>query len=383
MREAPGVCGYAPAVQQLAVVVGLVMVVSVLTDMVNTLVTTQTRRGRFWLTTMLYTRSWAVLRAVVGRIDSERRREAIMGTFAPVSVLLLLCAWVAQQVVGFGLIWWGLGGIGGAESLGDEIYYSGVVYFTLGFGELVPVETIPRFGALIEAFCGVLTTALVIGYLPSLYSAYSERERKLMTLDDGNEGRITPTNLILSRCPDGDTSGLESFFKEWEQWITGVIETHGTFPMLVLFRSKHPGQNWVTALGLVADAALHAQLITSTRNREAYWCLRRAIILFDQLTDGADLSEYNAAWDDQVEAANGDDGLFRQLYEDLQSAGFELIPYEQARDEARALRTPWAGQLEWLIDALAAPRGFWGHSVGHRLGVGRPVDDDAELPPNA
>jgi len=52
-------------------------------------------------------------------------------------------------------------------------------------------------GALFEAMGGVLTAALVMGYLPSLYAAYSERERKLMTLDDTSEGRITPTNLQL------------------------------------------------------------------------------------------------------------------------------------------------------------------------------------------
>ncbi|MEM9467608.1 MAG: potassium channel family protein [Actinomycetota bacterium] len=364
----------------LAIVVGVVMVLSVLVDMVNTLVTTQTRRGRFWLTSVLYLRTWAVLRFVVTRIGSERRRETILGTFAPVSVLLLLCAWIIQQVIGFGLIWWGLDSIQGADSLADEIYYSGVVYFTLGFGELVPVETIPRYGALVEAFCGVLTTALVIGYLPSLYAAYSERERQLMMLDDGSEGRITPTNLVLSRCPDGDATALNGFFKEWETWIAGVIETHSAFPMLMLFRSKHPGQHWVTALGLVADAALHAQLIEQTRDREAYWCLRRAIILFDQLTEGLDLSEYEIAWSEQVRAAEHDDedGLFRVLYDDLAEAGFDLIPYEEAREVARELRTPWAPKMEFLIDALAAPRGFWGHTVGHRLGAGRDLDPELE-----
>ncbi len=364
--------------QQLAIVVGIVMVLSVLADMVNTLVTTQTRRGRFWLTSILYLRAWAVLRFVVTRISSERRREMILGTFAPVSVLLLLCAWIIQQVIGFGLIWWGLDSISGADTLADEIYYSGVVYFTLGFGELVPVETIPRYGALIEAFSGVLTTALVIGYLPSLYSAYSERERQLMMLDDGSEGRITPTNLVLSRCPDGDPTPLNGFFKEWETWIAGVIETHSAFPMLMLFRSKHPGQHWVTALGLVADAALHAQLIEQTRNREAYWCLRRAIILFDQLTDGVDLSEYEAEWAEQVRLTDteGGDGLLRTLYADLEAAGFDLIPYEEARVVARELRSPWAPQMEFLIDGLAAPRGFWGHTVGHKLGVGRAVEDE-------
>lgn len=37
---------------------------------------------------------------------------------------------------------------------------------------LVTSGMIPRFGALVEAFSGVLTTVLVIGYLPALYGAY-------------------------------------------------------------------------------------------------------------------------------------------------------------------------------------------------------------------
>jgi hypothetical protein len=82
---------------------------------------------------------------------------------------LLLAAWVVQQIIGFGLIWWGVGEIAGASDLGDAMYYSKVVYFTLGFGEVVPTREILRFGSLIEAFSGVLTTALVIGYLPALY----------------------------------------------------------------------------------------------------------------------------------------------------------------------------------------------------------------------
>ena len=358
----------------IAVGVGAVLVAAVFLDLVNTLVTTQTRRGRWWLTNQLYNRSWAVVRPIVVRFEREDRREALLSTFAPLSVLLLLMAWVMQQVVGFGLIWWGLGGIDGADSLADAIYYSGVVYFTLGFGEVVPVDEVPRFGALIEAFAGVLTTALVIGYLPALYSAYSERERKLMTLDDGNETRITPTNLVLSRAPNGDPDPLRTFFREWEEWITGVIETHTTFPMLVLFRSKHPGQNWVTALGLVADAAIHGQIIRQTQNQEPYWCLRRAMILFEELTRGVDLSHYEAELDATRAEVVADGGLFRELYDDLTAAGFDLIPYDEAQAVAGELRAIWGPKMEYLIDALAAPRGFWGHRVGHQLGIGRPVD---------
>ena len=360
--------------EALAVVAGITLVVGVLMDLVNTLVTTQTRRGRWWLTNQLYTRSWSIVRPVVTRFASEARREAVLSAFAPVSVLLLLVAWVVQQVVGFGLIWWGLGGIDGATSLGDAVYYSGVVYFTLGFGEVVPVDQVPRFGALVEAFAGVLTTALVIGYLPALYAAYSERERKLMTLDDGNETRITPTNLVLSRAPNGDPEPLRAFFREWEEWITGVIETHTTFPMLVLFRSKHPGQNWITALGLVADAALHGQIIRQTHDQEPYWCLRRAMILFEELTRGVDLGEYQAESDALRAEMVVDGGMFRELYDDLEAAGFDLLPYDDALRVAGDLRSIWGPKMEYLIDALAAPRGFWGHRVGHRLGHGRAVD---------
>lgn len=64
-------------------------------------------------------------------------RSHLLAGFAPLLVLELLVIWVTQQVIGFG--------------------HRG-------------------------AFASVLTTALVIESLPALYSAFAERERKLMTL---------------------------------------------------------------------------------------------------------------------------------------------------------------------------------------------------------
>lgn len=357
----------------LAVIIGVVLVVTVLADLVNTLVATNTSTSRWWLTRVLYTNAWRAVRRLTALFPNERSRETLIATFAPTSVLLLLMVWVAQQIVGFGLIWWGLGGLNDAGSLFDSIYYSGVVYFTLGFGELVPVETVPRIGALVEAFSGVLTTALVMGYLPSLYSAYSDRERKLMTLDDGSEGRITPTNLLLSRAPDASVDDALRFFEGWEAWIAGVHETHTTFPMLQLFRSKHAGQSWITALGLISDAALQCQLITDAQNRAPYWTLRRAVMLFDELTRHADLGEYRAQLDAtyaEADAALDDpDGLFQSMYRQLESHGFKLVPLDEAREETLRLRRLFDAQMEYLIDMLLAPRGFWGHSIGHQLHV--------------
>ncbi len=350
-----------------AVVLGLGLVLAVTADMVNTLVTTTTWGGRFWMTRILYRRTWRMLRAVAGALPSESLKEALLGFFAPVSVLLLLLAWVTQQVIGFGLIWWGLGGVDGADSLFDSIYYSGVVYFTLGFGEVVPTGTVPRIGALAEALSGVLTTALVIGYLPALYSAYGARETKLMTLDDGLEDRITPTSLLISRAPTADVEEILRFFEGWEDWVAEVIETHTTFPMLRLFRSKYPGQNWVTALGLITDAALQCQVIVGANHRAPYWMLRRSIILFDELTKGVDLSEYRKKIDATYETDPDEGGqLYLDLYAELTDHGFELKPVEVARAETLELRRLYDTKMEYLIDELLAPRGFWGHKIGVR-----------------
>lgn len=350
----------------IAAVVGVALVASVLADLVNTLVNTNTHRARWWLTTIVYRTTWAVVGTMAKRLKNDALRERLLAVFAPMSVLLLLVTWTVQQIVGFGLIWWGFGAVDGADTLGDSIYYSGVVYFTLGFGEVVPVGNWVRAGALIEAFAGVLTTALVIGYLPALYSAFSERERKLMTLDDGSDGRISPASLIVARSPGGDVSQLGDFFKEWEEWITGVIETHSAFPMLMLFRSKHPGQNWVTALGVVTDAALFCQAIRGLEDREPYWCLRRAIILLDELCEGRDLSPYLEAL--PVEPPDlADNEAFVEQYQLMADHGLDLLPPAVAVERTWELRRKYAAQIEFLIDELIAPRGFWGHTIGHTV----------------
>lgn len=348
----------------LAVVVGVLAVLSVLTDMINTLVTTQTSSWKWWLSRRLAEVTWQVVRTIACRLPQGALRERLLATLAPILVLMMLVAWVAQQILGFGLIWWGLGGVSGVESLLDSIYYSGVVFFTVGFGEVVPSGTVPRFGALLEAFSGVLTTALVIGYLPALYGAYSERERKLMTLDDGSDDRITPINLIKAWAPDASPQELVGHFEPWEEWVASILETHTSFPMLRLFRSHHEGQNWITALGVLADAGLHCQMIEGAQDRAPYFVVRRVIRLFDDLTAGVDLSQYRVELDAQY---GGPSSYLEEMLRELKGHGFKVVSEEEADRRMRELRPQFDAQMEYLIDSLLAPRGFWGHAIGHRI----------------
>ncbi|MFV0525083.1 MAG: potassium channel family protein [Acidimicrobiales bacterium] len=352
----------------LALVAGVALVGFAVADLLNTLVTTSVSAAKWWPSQMIGLSLFQVVRHVARRMsETSAGRERVLASFGPLLVLIWLAMWSALQIVGFGLIWWAVGDVAGASSLSTALYYSGVVYFTVGFGEVLPSAELPRIGAVMEAFSGVVTVALVIGYLPTMYGEYSARERKLMTLDDGSDDRITPTHLVMAWAPDADPARVNARMAEWEEWVAGILETHSTMPLLQLFRSHDRRQNWVTALGLLCDAAVHAQIIVGASGRhESYWFLRRAIALFEELTDGVDLTAFRSAAADRKPRPDGTD-LFDDLYRELADHGFELLPIEEARNRALAIRARWAPQMEYLIDYLVAPRGFWSTDVGLQL----------------
>jgi hypothetical protein len=63
---------------------------------------------------------------------------------------------------------------------------------------------------------------------------------------------------------------------EWQLWTAEVLERHVSYPMLALFRSQHPGQSWITALGVVTDAAtLTSACVEGAQNCEPYFLYRR------------------------------------------------------------------------------------------------------------
>ena len=146
------------------------------------------------------------VRTMVRRLPEESRlRESALTVFGPVLLIVLLFAWCLLQVIGFGLIWWGMGDIPTIHGLGDAWSTSPASCSSRSASaRSCPSRSCRGSGAVTEAFFGVITVALVIGYLPSLYAAYSDRERALMTLDAGSSDRITPTALIMAWAPDAD-----------------------------------------------------------------------------------------------------------------------------------------------------------------------------------
>ncbi len=178
-----------------------------------------------------------------------------------------------------------------------------------------------------------------------------------MTLDDPLGGRITPVRVVVLNAPGGDVEMLYRAFGEWEMWTADVLESHVSYPMLALFRSQHVGQSWVTALGLVTDAAtLASACVEGAQSRSPYYLSRRGRRAILEISSRLHIPRSGGAvsW---LNEAN-----FDIAWNGLVEAGLPL------RDKATAwadlqMRASYGDQLERLIDFLVAPHGFWGHSA--------------------
>ena len=230
------------------------------------------------------------------------------------------------------------------------------MFFTVGFGDILPKDGGARIFVLFEALTGVGTTALVIGYLPTLYGAYSQRETLLLTLDDLTGEQIRPMSLVKSHLTGNDFRELDGFFHEWERWCAHVLESHTSFPMLTLWRSQHEGQSWVTAIGVVTDAALVVAVgCQGAQKGAAMRCYRRGAKTIQVLANRFDLPLDQSKLMSRYE--------FEWAYTNMTNSGLAIREREELWPDFRAQRSSYQLHLEALIDYLVAPRGFWGHTI--------------------
>jgi hypothetical protein len=334
---------------------GVVVVLVVVSDAVGTLVVTQGRSAPWRPTRIWYAGTWRAARALASHLPFEAG-EAALNVYPALSLLGLLVLWLAGLLVGWALVYWGIGlTVSSTGDFGTIVYYSGTVLLTPAFGTAHGAAQ--RTLTLLETLTGLGTIALLISYLPALYGAYSKREARLLTLDDPLGARITPVRVMAVHCGDGDLDLLYRFFAEWEMWIAEVLESHVSYPMLALFRSQHRGQSWVTALGVVTDAAtLTCACVEGSDQREPYFTYRRGRRAVVEISDRLHIGPSTPQ--DWLTRAN-----FENAWDLLLGLGLPLREKEDAWERLQTLRQPYGDRLQELMDFLVAPRGFWGHSA--------------------
>ena len=242
-----------------AFVVGGAIVGTVLWDAFETLVLPRTPRRRLRLTRLLYQATWTWWRDCARRLRSHDRRERFLALYGPASVFVLLTFWVFALVIGFALVQWSqrehLANMRGVPTFTDDLYVSATALFALGLSDVAPNGRAGRLLIVAETGSSLLLLSMLFSYIPTVYQSFARRELRITMLDAWAGSPPSATEILSRAAASGSLSQLDTFFADWEYWCSDLLESHLSYPAIGYFRSQHPHQSWVSALGTLLDVA--------------------------------------------------------------------------------------------------------------------------------
>jgi hypothetical protein len=240
-----------------AILAGALLLLVVLWDTFETIVLPRSVTREFRLTRFFDQTSWAAWSWVARRTRRAPSRDALVSYFGPLSLIVLLAFWAVCLLLGFALIQWGmrvpLAHSGEAAGFGEYVYFSGVTLFTLGYGDITAGDADGRVVSVLEAGVGIGFLAMVIGYLPVIYQAFSRREVGISLLDARAGSPPSAGELLRRHARAGRMDELADLLKEWERWSADMLESHLSYPVLTFYRSQHDRESWLAALTAILD----------------------------------------------------------------------------------------------------------------------------------
>lgn len=333
-------------------VLGLALVASTVFQAVKTVVVP--RATSSFITNVVF----KSIRPLFRLLAQERRefavRDRVLAYYAPIGLILLPGAWVGCVLLGFALTLWGTG----LDPIGEAFAVSGSSLTTVGFARGEPgVQTAV---SIVEAIIGLILIALLISYLPAIYSGFSRREVLVGMLAARAGAPPSPVELLARAGRIGGLDDVGPLFMRWEEWFTDIEESHTSLPMLAFFRSPRPDRNWVTAAGCILDtASLYVAVVEGSRPaaraqiliRTGYLALRRIADVFHVTYDA------DPAPDGPISVSRRE---FDLAWVELDAAGVPLkADKEQAWRDFAGWRVNYDAPLVALASLVIAPPGRW------------------------
>ena len=240
------------------VIVSILLILLVLVDGFEAMILPRRVGRKFRFTMLLYRTLWPAWRALARFIKRPKQCHTFLSIFGPFSLLLLFALWALMLILGFGTLNYTLGTklqtpTGTSAGILTYLYMSGVTFFTLGFGDIVPLNNLGRVVVVCESGIGFAFLAVVIGYMPVLYQAFSKREVSISLLDARAGSPPTAAEILMRFARANAMHRLDDFLLEWERWSAELLESTISFPVLAYYRSQHDNQSWLAAITAVLD----------------------------------------------------------------------------------------------------------------------------------
>jgi hypothetical protein len=350
--------------QALAAVVGLAIIAVVLWDAFEAIVLPRRVTRRLRLTSAFYRLTWHPVAGIARRLPPGKKRDRYLGFYGPLSLLLLILVWALGLIFAFALLHWVVGSrLQAPETTpgyGTYLYMSGVIFFTLGFGDVYPLEALGRVLAVIEAGTGFGFLAIVIGYLPVLYQSFSRREVSISMLDARAGTPPSAVELLRRHVEAGRLDKLGDLLEDWERWAADLLESHLSYPVLCYYRSQHDNQSWLASLVCVLDTCALVMVGVDGAHewqaRLTFAMARHALVDISQIFDTRPVV---------FEQERMNDADLAQLRLALTHWGLTLRAGVDADDRLRSLRRLYEPYANGLACHLLIPLPPWLPAAAH------------------
>ncbi len=198
----------------------------------------------------------AVSRSVTGTTRALARvrkdyvkRDQVLAWAGPMILILQLITWLLLFLFAYGLLLYGTSD----KDLGDALRQAGSSLFTLGFADVNTADqTIIDF---IAAATGPIVIALMIGFLPTIYSSYLDREVAVNALSVPSGEPAWAPELLSRIALSGQVDQVGGLFENWTSVAARMRMSHSTYPVLLWVRSARPYRSYAVSLMSTLDAA--------------------------------------------------------------------------------------------------------------------------------
>ena len=335
---------------------GLAIVVRTVMSVIQTFVLPRSANDRLTRFVFLTVRKLFQMR--LRRITTYEELDRLLAYYAPVGILALLPFWLALISVGYMGMYWAAGNFTWLEAF----RISGSSLLTLGFATDQAIAT--TFLEFTEATLGLMLVALLIGYLPSMYSAFQRRESAVALLEVRAGSPPSAVEMITRYHRIHGLDRLSEVWRTWETWFVDIEESHTSLAALVFFRSPQPDHSWITAAGAVLDAAsLTRSSVDIPTDPLADLCIRAGYLALRRIADFFEV-EYNPH-PEPGDAISITHDEFAEAYSQLAAQG---VPLKADREQAWRDFAGWRVNYDRVLLALAgltnAPPAPWSSDRG-------------------
>jgi Ion channel len=242
----------------ISVAVGLLLLSIALWDAFSTMVLPRTVSAVFRPARVFTYLGWRLWRFIGCWFSNRSARQSFLTAFGPLSVFLLLGLWAVMILVAFALLHFGLRTqLNVPESqreIGTFLYLSGTTFFTLGLGDVVPLNPLGRALIVVEVGMGMVFLAMIIGYLPLLDQAYVQREVGVQLLESRAGSPQSAMRLLQRFGRPESAETLAIILREAERWAVGLSQSHIAHPVLIFYRSQHLDRSWLLSMMTLLDS---------------------------------------------------------------------------------------------------------------------------------